>query len=93
MRFVIVAGQTYILIGQNTSVGDSVNYITRTDLHCDWSFQIPAVNRQSCDLIGILKFLSLAQGLCPYTPDPFFLGGSGDETTPVLGIWSRVHNY
>ena len=33
-----------IVIGQNTSVGDSVNCIARTDLHYDWSFQIPVVN-------------------------------------------------
>ena len=42
--FIIVAEQTCILIGQNVSVGDSINYIARTDLHFDWSFQVPVVN-------------------------------------------------
>ena len=41
---VIVAGQTCILIGQNTRLGDSVKCIARTDLHCYWSYQIPVVN-------------------------------------------------
>ena len=39
----------------------------------------------SGSLIGVLKFLSLAQGLCPYSPDPFPLlelrVGSGHKTT------------
>ena len=42
--FAIAAEQTCILIGQNTSMGDSINCIARIDLHCDWSFQIPVVN-------------------------------------------------
>ena len=49
MWFVIEAGQTCILIGQNTSVSNSVNCIARTDLHCDWSFQIPVVNSHMHD--------------------------------------------
>ena len=36
----------------------------------------------SCNLIGALKFLSLAQRLCPNSPDPFpsLRVGSGDKT-------------
>ena len=44
MWFAIAAEQTYILIGQNASMGDSINCIARIDLHCDWYFQIPVVN-------------------------------------------------
>ena len=40
----LVVEQTCIPIGQNTSMGDSVNCIARTDLHCDWSFPSPMVN-------------------------------------------------
>ena len=68
--------------------GYSINCIARIDLHCDWSFQIPVVSGHmpliELRLIGTLKFLFLAQGLCPYTPDPFPLRsqrvGSGNET-------------
>ena len=44
MWFAIAVEQTCILIGQNASVGDSINCIARIDLHCDWSFQIPVIN-------------------------------------------------
>ena len=42
--FAVAVEKTCILIGQNASVGDSINCIVRIDLHCDWSFQIPVVN-------------------------------------------------
>ena len=75
MWFAVAVEQACILIGQDASVGDSINCIARIDLHCDWSFQIPVVNSH------MLKFLSMAQGLCPYTPDPFSLAEGG--------IWER----
>ena len=43
----VAAEQTCIQIGQNESVGDSINCIARIDLHCDWSFQIPVVKFNS----------------------------------------------
>ena len=74
LRLVILGEQTCILIGQNGSVGDSI-IAQQTQTRC---FRIPAVkSHMSCDLIGALKFLSLAQGMCPYSPDPFSLPARG----------------
>ena len=44
MWFAIAAEKNSILIGQNASMGDSINCIVRIDLHCNWSFQIPVAN-------------------------------------------------
>ena len=88
MWFVIEAGQTCILIGQNTSVGNSVNCIARRDLHCDWSFQIPVVNihmtltELQSDWNAQIHFPGPIED-CVHiaTPDPFFLSEGG--------IWGR----
>ena len=82
--FVIVTEQTYILIGQNASVSDSINCIARTDFCCDWSLQIPVVNNhmtlteQQSDWNAQIPFPGpRILGLCPCTPDPFSLTEGG----------------
>ena len=51
------------------------------NLHCDWCFQIPVVKSR---LIELQSVLSLAQGLCHYSPDLF------PRRLASLSIWAST---